>query len=1027
MKNLEWYIQRSNVYSKIDPRSGYHQLRVREEDILKTAFRTRYGNYEFQVMPFGLTNASAVFMDLVNQVCKPYLDKFVIVFIDDILIYSKSKQEHEEHLKLILELLKKEQFQDIHVDPAQTESIKDCASPKTAMEIHQIMGLADYYPRSIEGFSKIAKSMTKLTQKKVEFDWGDKEEAAFQLIKQKLCSAPILALPEGSKDFIVYCDASIEGLDAVLMQRENVIAYTLQQLKTQEKNYTTHDLELGAVVFSLKIWRHYLYPKKCTVFTDHKSLQHILDQKELNMRQRHWLELLSDYDCEDPEKLRKEKLEPCVDETLCLNNRSWLQCYGDLRNLIMHESHNSKYSVHPGSDKMYQDMKLLYLWPNMKPDIATYVSKCLTCLRVKAKHQKPSDRLTKSAYFLPMKETDPMDKLARLYLKEVVLRHEIPVSIICNRDRDPRFASNFWRSFQKAMGTRLDMSTAYHPQTDRQSERTIQTLEDMFHACQRIQAAQDRQKSYVDVRRKPLEFQVGDRVMLKVSPSKGVVHFGKRRKLNPRVYSTFYVSNLKKCLSDEPLAISLDEIHIDEKLYFIVEPLKIMDREAKRLKKSRITIVKVRWNSSIIAFESAKMLREINDVDLAKSRNFMTAISQTQIKILEKISFVEYEANVIISKLEYFMLIKNKLDNKRRKLFRTTCFGRWLDLAYFDHEPHMIDFMPKKCQVNNSHFDMLLTYYVNRRGLHFSRWEFSLITGFMFGLVSFSSYTKGDMIFRDRVFSHGVGLSIPSLDLLGVIQDEEYFIKLYEIMNVVSNHKSGHLEGLRKSCKYVPTYTLSRFVWALKESKHIFDLIPTLAEYQSEWWTITTDFLQDYIPRSPMRKPDIFDAYLQKVSAERKRNRMWLKEEEKLLLEEEKVIQEEKRLKLEEQKRLKLKEEMSLKIKKRWEEEYKKRSYVFINSDHMKQAMAQYAPKKRTHFYLLEHLVGCNYLFVMFFMLEYGNYLEPIDKKFDGYSYALLGSWYVSWKKTKEYTKWSLNKEVNSTSKSPDTPSLLWP
>ncbi|GJT80225.1 putative reverse transcriptase domain-containing protein [Tanacetum coccineum] len=290
-------LQGSSVYSKIDLRSGYHQLKVREEDISKTAFRTRYGHYEFQVMPFGLTNAPAVFMDLMNRVCKPYLDKFVIVFIDDILIYSKSKQEHEEHLKIILELLKKEELyakfskcefwlpkvqflghvidnKGIHVDPAKIESVKDWASPKTPTEIRQFLGLAGYYRRFIEGFSKIAKPMTKLTQKKVKFEWGDKQEAAFQLLKQKLCSAPILALPEGSEDFIVYCDASKKGQGF------------------------GRCVDAKGKVFALKIWRHYLYGTKCTVFTDHKSLQHILNQKELNMRQRRWLELLSDYDCD---------------------------------------------------------------------------------------------------------------------------------------------------------------------------------------------------------------------------------------------------------------------------------------------------------------------------------------------------------------------------------------------------------------------------------------------------------------------------------------------------------------------------------------------------------------------------------------------------------------------------------------------------------------------------------------------------------------------------------------------------------
>ncbi|GJV60583.1 putative reverse transcriptase domain-containing protein [Tanacetum coccineum] len=561
-------LQGSSIYSKIDLRSGYHQLRVREQDIPKTAFRTRYGHYEFQVMPFGLTNAPAVFMDLMNRVCKPYLDKFVIVFIDDILIYSKDKKEHEEHLKAILELLKKEKLyakfskcefwipkvqflghvidsRGIHVDPAKIESIKDWASPKTPTEIRQFLGLAGYYRKFIEGFSKIAKSMTKLTQKGIKFDWGEKEENAFQLIKQKLCSAPILALPEGSEDFVVYCDASHKGLGAVLMQREKVIAYASRQLKVHEKN--THDLELGSVV----------------------KAEH---QRPLGLL-----------------------VQPAIPE---------------------------------------------WKWDNITMGFITKLPKSsygFDAIWVIV------DRLTKSAHFLPIKENDPLDKLARLYLNRIVARHGIPVSIIY--DRDGRFTSNFRRSFQKALA-KLSYNNSYHAsikvapyealygrkcrspvcwaevgEAQLTGPELIQeTTKKIILIKQRIQAARDRQKSYADLKRKPMEFEVGDRVMLKVSPWKGVVRFGKRGKLNPRyvgplkvlakvrkvtyrlelpqelsrVHHTFHVSNMKKCYADEPLVMLLEGIHIDDKLQFVEEPIEIMELEIKRLKRSRIPLVKVR-------------------------------------------------------------------------------------------------------------------------------------------------------------------------------------------------------------------------------------------------------------------------------------------------------------------------------------------------------------------------------------------------------------------------------------------------
>ncbi|GKC75497.1 putative reverse transcriptase domain-containing protein, partial [Tanacetum coccineum] len=580
------------------------------------------------------------------------------VFIDDILVYSKDEEEHGKHLKIILELLKKERLyakfskcdfwldsvqflghvidhSGVHVDPAKIKAIKR------------------------------------------------KEEEAFQMLKQKLCSAPTLALPEGIEDFMVYCDASLKGYGAVLMRRKKVIAYASRQLKVHEENYTTHglenytthDLELGAIIELLSEYNCEIryHPGKANVVADASSRKGI--DKPLRVRA---LMMIVHNDL--PKQIREAQEQAMKRKNVKAEN---------LGRLI-----KPIFEFRPDGTCYFGNR-----WPNMKADIATYISKCLTCAKVKAEHQKPSgllqqpeipvwkweritidfvsglprtpsgydtiwvivDRLTKSAHFLPMKKTDSMEKLTRLYLKEI-----------------------------KVLGTNLDMSTAYRPQTDGQSERTIQTLEDMLRACvidfgsswdrhlplveflynnsyhasikaapyealygrkcrslvcwsevgdsqltgpelicdttekiihikNRLLVARSRQKSYADKRLKPLEFEVGDMVLLKVSPWKGAVHFGKHRKLSPRyispfkvlarigpmaytlefpeelkgIHSTFHVLNLKKFLVKGEVVVPLEEIQLDDKFHMIKEPVEIVDKEVKRLKQSRIPIVKV--------------------------------------------------------------------------------------------------------------------------------------------------------------------------------------------------------------------------------------------------------------------------------------------------------------------------------------------------------------------------------------------------------------------------------------------------
>ncbi|GAU46468.1 hypothetical protein TSUD_402350 [Trifolium subterraneum] len=730
---------------------------------------------------------------------RPYLDKFVVIFIDDILIYSKDPQEHAEHLRIVLNILREKQLYakfskcefwlsevkflghvisqgGVSVDPSQVEAVLNWERPRTLSEIRSFLGLAGYYRRFILGFSEIALPLTR---------------------------APVLVIPDPDKKYVVYCDASNKGLGCVLMQEGAVVAYTSRQLKPDEENYPTHDLELAAIIFALKIWRHHLYGVQFALYSDHKSLRYLFDQKELNMRQRRWMEYLKDFDfelnyhpgkanvvadalsrkalysseilmhqCGLYEKFRDMNLNVTYRKDGVKLNRMELTCdlrstigsaqekdmdlqrrigkpeftiaddgviqFGnricvpndaDLKRSILEEAHKSGFSIHPGSTKMYHDLKKNYWWPNMKTEIAEFVSRCIVCQQVKIEHQKPAgplqpleipewkwehitmdfvtglprnqkgedsiwvivDRLTKSAHFIAVKSTYKVSRYAEIFLEEIVKLHGVPVSIVS--DRDPAFTSHFWRAFQKAMGTRIRMNTSNHPQTDGQSERTIQTLEDMLRACiledggnwskhlhliefaynnsyhastgmapyealygrkcrtplcwtevgdkgvlgpeiiqettlkiksvkEHMRVAQSRQKSYADHRRRPIEFEQGDHVFLRVTPKLGLRGVFKTKKLAPRyigpyqilkrvgsvayqlalppsmsrMHDVFHVSQLRKFIPDPFVPVELESIDLQPDLTYQPDPIRVVDRDVKALRNKKIPVVKVEWS-----------------------------------------------------------------------------------------------------------------------------------------------------------------------------------------------------------------------------------------------------------------------------------------------------------------------------------------------------------------------------------------------------------------------------------------------
>ena len=584
-------------FSKIDLKSGYHQVRIAERDVPKTAFRTRYGHYEFLVLPFGLTNAPATFMQMMNAIFHANLDDFVIVFLDDILIFSKTEEDHARHIEEVLKVLRKHQLyakeskceffkqkmaflgylvtkDGITMDPDKVKAIVDWPNPlKTVKDVRSFLGLAGYYRRFVKGFSKIAAPLTELLKKDVNFKWTENENSAFEQLKNSITSAPILISPDPNKPYVVTTDASGFATGGILQQDHGnglqPIAFMSHKMNAAERNYPVHEQELLAVIHALREWKHYVQGVPFEVVTDHRSLQHFMNQPSLSARQARWSEFIQEfpgmkitykqgklnvaadalsrrpdhqllnlvssaivnqdiiediknaYDADDEcRKLSKDDRSVTKRDGLFFKNRHKILVPKDkhIREKILKEYHDIPLSGHVGAHKVYEKLSRNWYWPNMKDTVVDYVRSCPQCQQNKSSNQKPIgllqplpiperrwqqvtldlitqlpkskmgndaivvfvDKLSKMVHYAATTTKADAPELARLFIENVVKLHGVPESIIS--DRDSRFTSNFWKSLWDQLGTKLHMSTAFHPQSDGQTERANRTLEEGLRA-----------------------------------------------------------------------------------------------------------------------------------------------------------------------------------------------------------------------------------------------------------------------------------------------------------------------------------------------------------------------------------------------------------------------------------------------------------------------------------------------------------------------------------------------------------------
>src|SRR3954463_12436004 len=600
-------IHGAKVFTKIDLRSGYNQVRIHPNDIEKTAFRTRFGHYEFRVMPFGLTNSPATFMTLMQDIFRPLLDKFVIIYIDDILVFSRDYKEHEDHLRQVFQILRQNRlyaktskcafFQEsveylghiisskgVATDPAKVQAIREWPIPTNLKDVQSFLGLCNYYRRFVPSYSHIAAPLTALTRKNTPFIWDTKIQKAFQELKDRMSESPVLVIPSSNPDhpFAITTDASNFAIGGVLTQDQGYgpqpIAYTSRKLSDREQNYPTHEKELLAILRALKTWRVYLLGNHFKIWTDHATLKFFQTQPRLSPKQARWSEYLEEYNHEikylpgkenhvadalsrrpdlqtntisswkptttitladqltDPDftniilTLQGEVVEPKVAtsflnhfsigslEQLMYDQTQIFIPQGPLRTQIIRDHHDVPIAGHQGIERTHTAIHEFAYWPRMHQDIKRYISSCDSCQRIKTSQQSPAgllqplpipakpweiismdfivqlpltkqghdailvivDTFSKMTHFIPTKTNVTAPQTAKLFFNNIFRLHGLPKVIVS--DRDPKFTSKFWKTLFKITDIKLAISTAFHPQTDGQTERTNRTLEDMLRA-----------------------------------------------------------------------------------------------------------------------------------------------------------------------------------------------------------------------------------------------------------------------------------------------------------------------------------------------------------------------------------------------------------------------------------------------------------------------------------------------------------------------------------------------------------------